>query len=103
MPDEPITPHAGPTLDPDGQLSYVGEDGRRYVILGREDLDAIGAERVMGTLRDASDLFHQIETLSRRWLDQVSRSPLRRSEALALLLASIETALEQSQDEERGC
>jgi len=102
MPDEPITPHAGPTLDPDGQLSYIGEDGRRYVILGRDDLDEIAAERVMGTLREASGLFHQIEVLSKRWVSQVGRSPLRRSEALALLLASIETALEQGHEEDRS-
>jgi len=102
MPDEPITPHAGPTLDPDGQLSYLGEDGRRYVILGRDDLDEIAAERVMGTLREASDLFHRIEVRSKRWLSQVCRSPLRRSEALALLLARIETALERGHEEDGG-
>ena len=29
MEDKPITPHAGPTLDAEGQLTYIGDDGRR--------------------------------------------------------------------------
>ena len=28
----PITPHATPMLDDQGQLTYVGDDGRRYVV-----------------------------------------------------------------------
>jgi hypothetical protein len=98
MQDDPITPHAGPILDAEGQLSYVGEDGRRYVIAGREDLDEAAAEEVMLTLRDAGGLFHEIEALARQWLQRVSASPLERAEALALLLASLETALENLGD-----
>ena len=30
--DQPITPHAGPIFDGDGNLTYVGDDGRRYVV-----------------------------------------------------------------------
>jgi hypothetical protein len=30
--DAPITPHATPRLDDEGRLTYVGEDGRRYVV-----------------------------------------------------------------------
>lgn len=33
-PDEPvpITPHATPVVDPNGRITYLGEDGRRYVV-----------------------------------------------------------------------
>jgi hypothetical protein len=32
MSDEPITPHATPLRDAAGRLTYIGEDGRRYVV-----------------------------------------------------------------------
>ena len=32
MNDEPITPHAAPQLDGEGRLTYIGEDGRRYIV-----------------------------------------------------------------------
>lgn len=37
LPDEPadptpVTPHATPSIDAAGTLSYVGDDGRRYVV-----------------------------------------------------------------------
>ena len=28
----PVTPHATPVLDADGNLTYIGDDGRRYVV-----------------------------------------------------------------------
>ena len=28
----PVTPHAAPSIDAQGTLSYVGDDGRRYVV-----------------------------------------------------------------------
>ncbi len=28
----PMTPHAAPVLDADGNLTYIGDDGRRYVV-----------------------------------------------------------------------
>ena len=28
----PVTPHAAPSIDAEGTLSYVGDDGRRYVV-----------------------------------------------------------------------
>ena len=30
--DQPMTPHAAPVLDADGNLTYIGDDGRRYVV-----------------------------------------------------------------------
>jgi len=30
--DQPITPHAAPIVDVDGNLTYIGDDGRRYVV-----------------------------------------------------------------------
>jgi hypothetical protein len=28
----PITPHATPTIDALGRITYIGDDGRRYVV-----------------------------------------------------------------------
>jgi hypothetical protein len=30
--DTPMTPHATPLRDAQGRLTYIGEDGRRYVV-----------------------------------------------------------------------
>ena len=49
--EQPITPHAGPTLDSLGQLTYVGDDGRRYVVGLPPDADEDSLERVMDQLR----------------------------------------------------
>jgi len=38
MDDPPITPHAGPIFDPQGHLTYIGEDGRRYVVAAMPDV-----------------------------------------------------------------
>ena len=29
---QPVTPHAAPIVDADGRLTYIGSDGRRYVV-----------------------------------------------------------------------
>ncbi|MFN5193967.1 MAG: hypothetical protein ACK5E6_06015 [Cyanobacteriota bacterium] len=36
-PADPITPHATPAIDPQGRLTYIGEDGRRYVVADPPD------------------------------------------------------------------
>lgn len=91
----PITPHAAPSLDEEGQLSYTGEDGRRYVVGLPPDLDHASLERVMATLRRGGTLFHEIEHLARRWIAQVSGPDLDGRAAIVLLVTTLETSLEE--------
>jgi hypothetical protein len=100
-PDEPITPHATPILDEQGRLTYVGDDGRRYVVGLSPELDEQSVERVMAALREGGELFQAIETLCWRWIQVVSRantSELDARAALVLLLTTLETALEDGLD-----
>ena len=106
--DQPITPHAGPIRDPSGLLSYIGDDGRRYVVGNRADAEApaegreepplahgASAERVMRDLRQANSLYRRIEALCRDWIAAVQSRDLERGAALELLLATLETTLEE--------
>ena len=94
MKEEPITPSAGPTLDAQGRLTYIGEDGQRYVVLDALELDHQISLRVADALRDAGLLLDRIENLAQRWMDQVSAEALSREDALDLLLATLENELE---------
>ena len=96
----PITPHAAPTLDPEGRLSYIGEDGRRYVVGLPPDIDQASLDRVMATLQRAGTLFHEIEQLARRWIAQVSGPDLDGRAAMVLLVTTLETSLEELFPEE---
>ncbi|MFN9547821.1 MAG: hypothetical protein ACK6AD_12280 [Cyanobacteriota bacterium] len=96
----PVTPHAAPSLDEEGQLSYIGEDGRRYVVGLPPELDQASLERVMATLRRGGPLFHQIEHLARRWIAQVSGPDLDGRAAMVLLVTTLETHLEELFPEE---
>ncbi len=100
MTDNPVTPHAGPTLDGDGQLSYIGDDGRRYVIGLPPEIDEDSVERVMTILRSSSPLFQSIERLCHRWINDVSSDELDVRAALVLLLTTLETALEDAYPEQ---
>jgi hypothetical protein len=91
---EPVTPHATPILNEAGHLTYVGDDGRRYVVGLPPEVDELGLERVMASLSRGGVLFEQIETLCHRWIHQVSGPDLEPRAALALLLTTLETALE---------
>jgi hypothetical protein len=91
----PVTPHAAPSLDGQGLLSYIGEDGRRYVVGLPPDMDPDSLERVMSTLRRGGSLFHQIEHLARRWIAEVSGPDLDGRAALMLLVTTLETSLEE--------
>ncbi|MFN5117856.1 MAG: hypothetical protein ACK5FE_05060 [Cyanobacteriota bacterium] len=109
MEEQPITPHAAPIVDGEGNLTYIGDDGRRYVVGLPPDLDDFSVDRVMDLLRSGSDLFQRIELLCQRWIDQVSGPELDSRAALVLLLTTLETALEPSdrdphaqEDEEEG-
>lgn len=95
----PITPHATPVLDGQGQLTYVGDDGRRYVVGLPPEADEQSVERVMATLQAGGDLFQQIEGLCHRWIAAVSGPDLDARAALVLLITTLETALEDTYGE----
>ncbi|KEF43377.1 MAG: hypothetical protein ER33_01130 [Cyanobium sp. CACIAM 14] len=95
MDEQPITPHAGPTVDADGNLTYVGDDGRRYVVGLPPEIDEDSVEKVMTLLRSGSALFQEIEVLCHRWIHEVSGTELDGRAALVLLLTTLETALEE--------
>ena len=99
MEESPITPHAGPIIDRDGNLTYIGDDGRRYVVGPVPEGDEASVDRVMELLRSGNGLFNSIEALSRRWLETVSGTHLERRAALVLLLTTLETALEDGEEE----
>ncbi|MEO1003329.1 MAG: hypothetical protein AAFX65_09485 [Cyanobacteria bacterium J06638_7] len=90
----PVTPHAAPIVDEAGRLTYVGNDGRRYVVGLPPEVDELGLERVMASLSHGGPLFDQIQALCHRWIASVSSADLESRAALALLLTTLETALE---------
>ena len=92
--DAPITPITGPNIDAEGRLTYMGEDGRRYVVVDGDERDETSSAAVMEALRSAGALFEEIETLCQGWVDEVSDEALTRAEAVALLLATLETLLD---------
>jgi len=96
----PITPHAAPSLNGDGQLTYSGDDGRRYVVGLPPDSDEASLERVMGSLRDSNHFFSRIEQLCHSWIEAVQNDDLDRRAALVLLLATLETTLEEAYPEQ---
>ena len=100
MDEQPITPHAGPVFDADGHLTYVGDDGRRYVVADLPDADERQVDRLMDRLRCGNALFSRLELLAREWLHQVSGDDLDQRVALALLLTTLETALGEGDGEE---
>ena len=61
--------------------------------------DEASVDRVMELLRSGNGLFKSIESLSRRWLETVSGTHLERRAALVLLLTTLETALEDGEEE----
>ena len=95
MDEQPITPHAGPVLDAQGNLTYIGVDGRRYVIGLPPEIDEASLERVMTLLRRGNAVFHEIERLCHRWISEVTGPDLDSRAALVLLLTTMETALEE--------
>lgn len=93
--DPPVTPHAGPSLDQEGQLTYIGEDGRRYVVGLPPEMDQATLERVMRSIQKEGSLLHEIERLARRWIAQVSGPDLDGRAAMVLLVTTLETTLEE--------
>lgn len=102
MEDQPITPHAVPVFDAEGNLTYTGDDGRRYVVGPLPELDEAGVDQVMQRLLAGQSLFAELESLASQWLQRVCGPDLSRSAALALLLSSLEMALDACDDEASG-
>lgn len=76
-------------------MTYIGEDGRRYVVGVPPEVDQASLERVMTTLQRGGALFHEIEGLARRWIAEVSGPDLDRRAALLLLVTTLETSLDE--------
>ena len=57
------------------------------------------AAQVIEGLQQAGGVVEQIDADCRRWLDIVRASPLNNEEALTLLLATLETLLEEKDDD----
>jgi NaMN:DMB phosphoribosyltransferase len=93
MEEQPITPHAVPVFDAEGNLTYIGDDGRRYVVGPLPELDAAHVDQVMQRLLAGQALFADLEELAEQWLAQVCGPDLSRAAALSLLLSSLEMAL----------
>lgn len=99
MDDQPITPHAVPVFDTEGNLTYTGDDGRRYVVGPLPELDEAHVDQVMQRLLAGQGLFSDLESLANQWLEQVCGPDLSRAAALALLLSSLEMALDPDNDD----
>ena len=102
MEDQPITPHAVPVFDAEGNLTYIGDDGRRYVVGPLPELDEAHVDQVMQRLLAGQLLFSELESLASQWLDQVCGPDLTRGTALALLLSSLEMALDADENDAVG-
>lgn len=76
----PITPHAAPVLDAAGNITYIGDDGRRYVV----GLPA----------GPADPLLERIVGLCELWLTQQCSSGLDPRHALVVLLTALDSALQ---------
>ena len=102
MEDQPITPHAVPVFDAEGNLTYIGDDGRRYVVGPLPEFDEVNVDQVMQRLLAGQNLFDELENLASQWLEQICGVDLSRSTALALLLSSLEMALDPGEDDVSG-
>ena len=95
--DEPVIPMATPRRDELGRITYVGEDGRRYAVEA-SPLSAGAWEGADPGDTTHIDVFRQMEDLARRWLRSSLPPNLRREDAVALLLASLERSLRGPDD-----
>jgi len=96
----PATPLTSPVIDDQGRLTYVGTDGRRYVVLGPKDQEAYRQQTLQQCLDQGARELQEIERHSKTWLDLVCGPHLQRAEALALLLRTLEDSLGGGEGEE---
>ena len=102
MDDRTVAPISAPKLDDQGHLTYLGEDGQRYRVLDHPEIDQAASQRVCDALQASGPLFQQIEALCHDWIRRVSVDAMDREEAVALLLATLETVLQVDQCESDG-
>ncbi|MEY3734955.1 MAG: hypothetical protein RLZZ624_13 [Cyanobacteriota bacterium] len=89
----PATPLTSPVLDHEGRLTYVGSDGRRYVVLGPSEQAAQRLNARNLSLEPGHRVYEAIERQARIWLDQVCGADLERSDALAWLFERLQSQL----------
>ena len=101
MDDPSVTPITAPKLDDTGHLTYLGNDGQRYRVLDRLEIDQDASQRVSDVLQATGSLFDQIEALCHDWINRVAEGAMERDEAVAMLLSTLESVL-HADDEEGG-
>lgn len=89
----PPLPLTSPVLDPQGRLTYVGSDGRRYVVLGPGDQEDHRRQVLEQRFDQGRRVFEQIDRQAHLWLDLVCAPDLPRAEAVALLLQRLDNSL----------
>jgi hypothetical protein len=63
MEPRPVLPQAGPSLGPDGQLTYLDERGVRHVVARLLASDEATAHHLMVRIQQNQALFDQIEAV----------------------------------------
>lgn len=101
MDDPSVTPITAPKLDDTGHLTYLGNDGQRYRVLDRLEIDQDASQRVSDALQATGPLLDQIEALCRDWISRVAEGAMDRDEAVAMLLSTLESVL-HADDEKSG-
>ena len=101
MDDPSVTPITAPKLDDTGHLTYLGNDGQRYRVLDRLEIDQDASQRVSDALQATGPLLDQIEALCRDWISRVAEGAMDRDEAVAMLLSTLEYVL-HADDEKSG-
>ena len=94
MEPRPVLPQAGPSLGPDGQLTYRDETGVRHVVARLLSSDEASAHQLMVRLQQNQALFDQIERLCQQWIEQMETPDFAAPEAIEMLLTTLETGLE---------
>lgn len=94
MEPRPVLPQAGPSLGPDGRLTYLDEHGVRHVVDLLAPAEEISADRLMERMHRHQTLFDRIQRLSLQWIEQVSAPDFDERGSMEMLLTTLETALE---------
>ena len=94
MEPRPVLPQAGPSLGPDGQLTYLDAEGVRYVVARLLSSDEASAHQLMVRMQQNQALFDQIERLCQQWIEQMETPDFAAPEAIEMLLTTLETGLE---------
>ena len=90
----PVLPQAGPSIGPDGQLTFLDEEGVRHVVALQPSSDEAAAHQLMARIQQNQGLFDQIERLSQQWVEQMATPDFAAREAMEMLLTTLETGLE---------